>query len=51
MQLGSNEWAVKFADDVRLSGLANRRKFQDTMQKELGDLAEWRNRKGHKYQN
>jgi len=42
---------VKFADDIRLSVLTNKRKFQDTMQKELSDLTEWRNRKGNKREN
>lgn len=55
MQLGFNsvkqEWAMKFADDLRLRALTNKRKFQDTTQKELGDLAEWRNRKGNKCEN
>ena len=42
---------MKFADDIRLSVLTNKRKFQDTMQKELSDLTEWRNRKGNKREN
>lgn len=55
MQLGFNgfkqEWAVKFADDIKLRVFTNKKKIQDTMQKELGDLAEQRNRKGNKSEN
>lgn len=55
MQLGFNgvkqEWAVKFADDIRLRVHTNKRKFQDTIQNELGDLSEWRNKKGNKCEN
>lgn len=39
---------MKFADDIRLRALTNKRKFQDIMWKELDDTAEWKNRTENK---
>lgn len=52
MHLGFNgvkqEWAVKFADDIRLRALTNKGKFQNLIQKVLGDLEGWINSTGDK---
>lgn len=48
---GKQEWAVKFADDIRLRALTNKGKFQNLIQKVLGNLEGWINRTGGKCKN
>lgn len=42
---------MKFADDIRLRALTNKGKFQNLIQKVLGNLEGWINRTGGKCKN